>query len=162
MENIEKYFGGTGITLDKLKVAYPTINVDGTTYPIERWLKECALFDKLVVNESKVWIPYNVWEQGVVTEVVWDKVEFKHYGFATEETMDWWVSEPYCKVKLKDKEGEYFVYEMTFYKNWKRKTQMAHLTAQREKPKRKFLSAEDIAEFKKQEVIKNSQAKTNN
>jgi hypothetical protein len=152
---IEKYFGGTGITLDKLKKVMPTINVDGTTYQIEDWLKECEKFDKLVPNKSKVWIPYNVWKYNTVIEVVWDKYKFKTYSFP-EEMNDWWVSEPYCKVAHEN--GEYFVYEISFYKRWKRKTQMSHILEQEKKPKRKFFSSKEIAEFKKAEAIENSKA----
>jgi hypothetical protein len=160
MENkdLSKYFGGTGITLEKLKKVMPTINVDGTTYKIENWLRECLVFDALTVNKSKVWIPYNVWERGVVTEVVWQKFNFKNYSFATEETKDWWIYEPYLKVQREGHEGEYYVYEVTFYKTWPRKTQMKEL-ARRTGPKRKFLSQKAVAELKKQEAIANSQKK---
>jgi len=151
--NLEKYFGGTGITLEKLKEVMPTTNVDGTTYKIEDWLKECARFDALVPNVSKLWIPYDVWERGVVTEVVWQRHNLKHYN--TEDTKDWWVAEPYAKVLCEGHEGEYYVYEISFYKKWKRKTQMKHLIDQQKKPKRKFLSKSDIIELKKQEVITN-------
>ena len=151
------YFGGTGITLEKLKAVMPTINVDGTTYQIEDWLAECAVFKALVPNVSKLWIPYGVWERGVVTEVVWDKHTFSSYNNPTE-MQDWWVAEPYAKVQYRA-EGEYFVYEISFYKGWKRKTQMQHLMAQQQKPKRKFLSKEDIVELKKLEIITNSQKK---
>ncbi len=154
-----KYFGGTGITLEKLKAVKPTINVDGTTYPIEKWLKECAVFDALVPGKSLVWIPYNVWKRNLVVEIVWDRFNFKGYNFATNEMQDWWIAEPYCTVKNPDGEGEYNVYEISFYKRWKRKTQQNHLTKQQAKPKRKFLSKVDIAEFKRQEVITNSQNK---
>lgn len=156
-----KYFGGTGITLEKLKEIMPTINVDGTTYPIEKWLDECAVFDALVPGKSLVWIPYNVWERGTVTEVIWHQMEFKHYGFVTDESQDWWIAVPYCTVENpegKDK-GDYYVYEISFYKRWKRKTQEHHLTRQQAKPKRKFLSKADIADIKRQEVITNSQNK---
>ncbi len=152
---LEKYFGGTGITLEKLKEVMPTINIDGTSYKIEDWLKECIVFDKLVPNKSKAWIPYSVWEYNTVTEVIWDKYLFEGYSFP-EECKDWWVSTPHCKVQ--SIEREYNVYEISFYKNWKRKTQMKHLIEQSDKPKRKFLSSKDIAELKKQEAIVNSKS----
>jgi hypothetical protein len=155
----KQYFGGTGITLEKLKVVMPTINVDGTTYPIERWLDECAVFDALVPGKSLVWIPYGCWMQSTVTEVVQQRFNFKNYGFATEEMQDWWIAEPYCKVENPDGGGDYYVYEISFYKKWKRKTQMSQLIKQRQKPKRKFLSKSDIADIKRQEVITNSQSK---
>ncbi|SRR6266403_330129 len=158
MTGLEKYFGGTGITLEKLKEVMPTINVDGTSYKIENWLNECIKFDKLVPNKSKVWIPYSVWEYNIVSEVIWDKYQFEGYSFP-DECKDWWVSVPYCKVNGKNAEGVYNVYEISFYKNWKRKSQMKHLIVQSDKPKRKFLSSKDIAELKKQEVISNSNSK---
>ncbi len=157
MKELEKYFGGTGITLEKLKKIKPKINVDGTEYRIESWLKECIKFDKLVPNKSKVWVPYNVWNYLTVTKVVWDKYEFKNYSLATEETKDWWIAEPHCKVSHPD--GEYYVYEISFYNKWKRKTQMNHIIEQSKKPKRKFFSHKEIAELKKAEAIENSKAK---
>lgn len=158
MKNLEKYFGGTGITLDKLKAALPTIGVDGTNYKIESWLEECAKFDALEPNKSKLWIPYRVWERGIVTEVVQDRYEFKTYSFPAE-MQDWWVAVPYAKVKRDGYEGEYYVYEISFYKRWRRKTQMKHLIEQEAKPKRKFLSQKDIAEHKKREAIANRLSK---
>lgn len=157
MTDYSKYFGGTGITLEKLKAAMPTINVDGTTYRIEDWLRECARFDELVPGKDKLWIPYQVWERGTVTEVVWPRHEFKHYGH-TEETQDWWVAEPHAKVKRDGHEGEYLVYEITFYKNWRRKSQMKEIL-RKQGPKRKFLSQRDMADLKKQDAIDNSKRK---
>ena len=148
---MEKYFGGTGITLEKLKKVMPTMNVDGTTYKIEDWLKECAVFDALVPGKSKVWIPYNVWEQGIVSEVVQNRYNFGSYNWP-DEMKDWWVAEPMVKANFNS--IEWYVYVITFYKNWRRKSQMKHLTAQREKPKRKFLSQKDMADIKKQTANK--------
>ena len=156
---LEKYFGGTGISLEALKKVMPTIGVDGTTYQIEKWLEECAVFDSLVPGKSKVWIPYGgVMEYGTLVEVVWDKYQLKNYSYP-EGTEDWWVMEPHLKVSREGHEGEWYVYEVTFYKSWRRKSQMKHLEIQRAKPKRRFLSAADIAEIKKQEVIANSVGK---
>jgi hypothetical protein len=157
-----KYFGGTGITLQKLKAVKPTINVDGTEYNIETWLAECTIFDNLIPGKSKAWIPYNVWKQGTVASVVWNRYNFKDYGFTTEETQDWWIAIPYCMVENPDSEVDvYYVYEISFYKKWKRKTQQNHLTKQQQKPKGKFLSKNDIASIKRQEVITNSQNRKN-
>lgn len=150
----QKYFGGTGITLEALKKAKPTVNIDGTTYPIEEWLEECVKFDALRPGQDKLWIPYNVWERGVVKNVIWLKYNFKDYDWPVE-MQDWWFYKPYAEVIRNGHDGEYYVYEISFYKKWPRKTQMNHLSAQGQKPKRKFLSPGDIREIKKQEIIKN-------
>lgn len=141
---MKSYFGGTDITLDKIKQLMPTINVDGTEYKIENWLKECEVFDKLVINKSKVWIPYDVWERDFVKEVIWQKHNFKHYSFP-EYAEDWWVYVPYCITN-----SGYYIYEITFYKNWKRKTQMKELLKRKAEPKRKFLSRKELHEKNKQ------------
>lgn len=155
-----KYFGGTNITIDRLKEVMPTINVDGTTYKIEKWLEECAKFDALEPGKSKLWIPYGVWEQGTVTKVEWSRHEFKHYSH-TSETEDWWIAEPFAHVQRQGHEadGDYYVYEISFYKRWRRKTHMKHLIQQQAKPKRKFLSSQDIAAIKRDQVITNSKNK---
>lgn len=147
MEN-KQYFGGTDLTIDKLIEVYPTINVDGTTYKIENWLKECEVFDKLIPNKSTVWIPYNEWRTSTNFEVVWDK------EFFSNSNPDWFVYEPYLVV-----ENNWYVYEISFYKKWKRKTQMNHLIEQNQKPKRKFLSKKDISDIIKQEHINNRNEK---
>lgn len=152
MEN--KYFGGTNITLEKLKAIMPTINVDGTTYNIENWFAECDVFEKLVPNKSKVWVPYGGAEDwGILKEVVYDKYEFSNYSFP-DECNDWWVSVPYLIVELNG--INYYVYEISIYNRMvKRKSQIHELNRRRLEPKRKFLSKQDIIEFKKQEIINN-------
>lgn len=168
METNNKYFGGTDITLEKLKEVESTMFIDGSHYKIEDWLKECEIFDKLIPNVSKVFIPYGgTLDYGILVEVVWDKIfinpEKVKYFWEDEEvdlhpeTRDWWIYEPYLKVLYND--IEYFVYEISIYKGWKRKSQMKYLAEQALKPKRKFLSKKDIRELKKQEMISNSQNK---
>lgn len=156
-----QYFGGTGITLEKMKeVLGDRFNVDGTTYTIDRWLAECAVFDALIPGKSKIWVPYGGAEFfGELIAVEWDKHEFKGYSYSTPETEDWWIAEPYLRVKHETEDNEYYVYEVTFYKNIRRKSQAAHLTRQQAKPKRKFLTKQDIIDFKRQEVISNAQNK---
>lgn len=166
--NNNKYFGGTDITLEKLKEVESTMFIDGSHYKIEDWLKECEIFDKLIPNVSKVFIPYGgTLDYGVLVEVVWEKYYInpeKRKCFWKEdevdlhpETRDWWISEPYLKVLYND--IEYYVYEISIYKSWKRKSQMKYLAEQALKPKRKFLSKKDIRELKKQEMISNSRNK---
>lgn len=167
--NINKYFGGTDICLEKLKELHPDMYIDGTTYQLEDWLKECEVFDKLIPDVSKVFIPYGgTLDYGILVEVVWNKLyinpEKVKYFWEDDieedlypETRDWWIYEPYLKVRYN--ELEWYVYEVTYYKSWKRKSQMKYLAEQALKPKRKFLSKEDIREIKKQEMISNSQNK---
>jgi len=155
MESKKPYFGGAGITYDKLVKLMETINVDGTTYKFENWLKEVEVFENLIPGKSLVWIPYGGAEcYGVLSEVVWCKYEIKHYSFRTEETMDWWFYEPYLIVKL-DEEHVYYVYEYTYYKKIKHKVRSAYATKAM-KEKRKFLSAKDISEIKRNTAIENS------
>ncbi len=152
---MREYFGGTGITLEKLKTILPKHNVDGTNYPIENWLKECALFNRLIEGKSPVYVPYSgAQDFGILHRVVWDKYEFKDYGFVTEETKDWWIAEPYLEVRLGG--GIWYVYEVTFYKSWKRKTQLNHIDRVRKRGKGKFLDRRDIAVINRMAVIENS------
>lgn len=151
---MKEYFGGTNITLEKLVELMPTINVDGTTYKLENWFKECEVFEKLITGKSKVWIPYGGAEYyGTLKEVVWVKYNFSAY-YDGDEYKDWWVYEPYLIV------DEYFVYEVSFYKrNVKRKSQIPELNRRRLEPKRKFLSRQDIINLKRDEIIDNRKRK---
>jgi hypothetical protein len=155
MENkLSEYFGGTGITLEKLKQVMPTINVDGTTYKLEDWFKECDIFKKLTPGKSKVWVPYGGAEYyDTLKEVVWCKYNFKHY-FEQDEYKDWWIYIPYLIV------GDYYVYEVSFYKKYvKRKSQIRELNRRKLEPKRKFLSYKDIEILKRDEIINNRKRK---
>jgi hypothetical protein len=159
MKTETEFFGGTGITLEKLSDTLGKMNVDGTYYTVQKWLKECKVFDSLIPNKSKVWIPYSLWEQGMVVEVIWEKYNFCNYSFPIEMN-DWWIYIPYCKVQHAT--GTWFVYEITYYiKNVRRKTQIKELIRRKSEPARKFLSKLDIAEFKKNEAIANSKRKRN-
>lgn len=152
-----EFFGGTGITLDKLKHIKPKINVDGTTYHIEDWLKECELFSRLEVGKTPIYVPYSgAQDYGILHEVVWDRYEFKHFGISEKypETKDWWIAEPYLKVRFAG--GLWYVYEVTFYKKWRRKTQLNHIDRVRARGKGKFLNRQDIIALKRTEVIENS------
>lgn len=158
IENPAKpFFGGTGATLEKLKSILKTINVDGTTYKIENWLKEVEVIAGLILNKDKIWIPYGGAEfYGTLKEVVWDKYKFKGYGISTRfpETIDWWCYEPHMIVTGPN-EVDYYVYEYTFYKEIKNKVRDA-IVRKNQKPKRKFLSQLDISKLKKSEMIDNS------
>lgn len=156
---IGKYFGGTGITLEKLKEICPTVNVDGTTYKIENWLKECEVFDKLIPNVSKVWVPYGGAEEyGILRNIVWTKLQLGDYDFP-ENSKDWWIYEPHLEVELNG--VIWYVYEVTFYKTWvKRKSQIKELRRRQLEPKRKFLSRKDLINLKIQEAIENRKLKS--
>lgn len=157
--NMKPYFGGTGITLGKLKAIMPTHGIDGTQYKIENWLKECELFDNLKPG-AKVWVPYGgAQEFGVLKEVVWkQRFNFKHYtAYNTEETKDWYIEEPYLLVELNGL--TYHVYEISFYKKWKRKTQLNHIDRVRARGKQKFISRKEIGKLKQQEAIDNRNRK---
>lgn len=145
-------FDGTNITIDKLKSIIPTINIDGTIYPIEDWIKEAEIIINLPIG-SQVWIPYNKMEYGKLKETIYEKRKFKDYSYCTQETKDWWILEPYMIVESLDGD-EYYVYEYTFYKNIKHKVRYALAVKQR-KPKRKFLTRQEIVEFKKKAAINN-------
>lgn len=162
-----EFFGGTGITFEKLKKVMPTVNIDGTTYKIEDWLKECALFNRLVPGKTPVWVPYGgAQDFGILESVVWDKYEFKHYIDETGklkghpiECKDWWFSEPYLRVRFAG--GVWYVYEISYYKKIRRKTQLNHLDRIRARGKGKFLDKRDIAALKRMESIENSIRKRN-
>ena len=156
--NKKQYFGGTGITLEKLKKICPTINVDGTTYKIEEWLKECEVFDTLIVNKSKIWVPYSGAEEyGVLRKITRNIRSFSFFS-PKEELKDWWVSEPYLEVELNGL--NWYVYEVSIYKKWvKRKSQLKELNRRSLEPKRKFLSYKDINNLKKIEAIENRKLK---
>ena len=143
------YFGGKGATLEEFKKMRTTLNIDGTTYKIEDWLQECAAIDKLEPGKTPVYVPYGGAEEyGVLVRVEWDKREYDN---------GWWVYEPVLIVLLND--INWYVYEYTFYKNWRRKTQRKHLRIVKQRPKGKFLSKKDIAELKRNEAIENSKKK---
>jgi len=149
-------FGGTGITIEKLKSIKPTNNVDGTTYKIEAWIKEAELICSLPID-TKVWIPYNKMEYGKLKEIVMQKFRFEGYSFCTPDTIDWWILEPYMNVE--DSEGNiWFVYEYSFYKRMKCKVREA-LAIKQSKPKRKFISSKELAETKRKEAINNRNLK---
>lgn len=153
----EPYFGGTEATLERFKSILKTVNVDGTRYKIENWLKEVEIIAGLIPGKDKVWIPYNGAEfYGILKEVVWDKHKFRNYSISLNfpETMDWWYYEPYMIVTGPN-EIEYYVYEYSFYKKIKNKVRDAIVRRNR-KLKRKFLSQSDIALLKRTEMIANS------
>lgn len=150
----KEYFGGTNITLDRLKEIYKKHSMDGTEVPIEKYIKELSIIDNLIAGKSKVWIPYGVNNYGILNHVEWDKHEYKHY-YITEETKDWWIMDVCMMVDYFNQDGsinQYCVYEYTFYnkekvRNWMRRGF---------KSKGKFLSKKAISEIKKGEAIQNS------
>ena len=167
---MKPYFGGTGISLEKLCKILPNWNIDGTRYKMEDWLAECAVLETLIEGKSEIWIPYGSAERfGILRRVVWDKINFKGYGFSTEETEDWWFYEPYMEVEyykegdtIENPENCYYVYEYTFYKKQKHKVQRAYLQKVKRAIKGKFLSLKDIADIKKKAAIENSVTKRSN
>lgn len=114
------YYGGTGITLEKLKEKlHNTINVDGTSYSLDTWLKECAVFEGLIPGKSKVWIPYGgMMKHGKLNRIEWVKFTLEGTGYADAESHDWWIYEPILIVDGVSSTGEnyeYYVYEYTLY-----------------------------------------------
>ena len=110
------YYGGTGITEEKLISKLETCYVSGTHYPVKTWLKECAVIESLTPGVSKVWIPYGGTEKhGTLKEIEWNKVQIKGYLKPDDEGQDWWYYEPILVVVAPDNGYEYFVYEYSAY-----------------------------------------------
>lgn len=115
MKDYSNYMGGTNISLERLKELGVTASIDGTTYPIENWFKEIEIFESLEIGKSKVFVPYGGTEKhGTLVGIEWDKHIFKDYNH-TDETEDWWFFEPVLLVKVEGKEGNFFVYEYSYY-----------------------------------------------
>lgn len=117
MQTKKPYFGGTGATLEKFCIIHQKIGVDGTNYKSENWFKEISVFESLKPGD-KVWIPYGGTQKyGKFKRIEWATRQFKHYGYCTPETQDWWYYEPYLIVEYNG--NEYYVYEYSFYcENW--------------------------------------------
>ncbi len=114
MERFYNYMGGTNISLDGLVSIWGSLNVDGASYPMVEWFKEIEVFETLIPDESKVFIPYGGCEKhGIFKRIEWNRIKIKNYSMCTEQTEDWWFFEPHLVVEL---DGvEWFVYEYSAY-----------------------------------------------
>lgn len=161
-EVLSKHFGGKGITLEKLLKILPKYGVDGTNYSTRTWLADVATINTLLPGKSPVYIPYGGAQVfGVLKEVIWDKYEFKVHIDNTD--VWWWIHEPHMLVDvvIDGEERCYNVYEYTFYKNLKRKTQWKHIDNVGKRGKQKFYSRKEMSALKKQHDIVNSINKRN-
>lgn len=126
MENYSNYMGGTNISLEGLKKYFPMVNIDGTRMAIDDWFKEIKVFETLIPNVSKVYIPYgNVEKHGTFIRIEWDKFELKDYLDVNEENEDWWFFKPVLIVEYGAlTKNEYYIYEYSFYEE---NTELIHV-----------------------------------
>lgn len=124
MKDFSNYMGGTNISFEGLKKYYPTFHMDGTNMELEDYFNELVVFDSLVPDETKVFIPYGgvTNKHGIFKRVVWEKHNLCDYGDENEETDDWWFFDPYLIVELDG--HEYYVYE---YSYWDENKEVIHI-----------------------------------
>jgi hypothetical protein len=124
MKDYSNYMGGTNVSFEGLNKYYKTFSMDGTNMKLADYFNELEVFDSLVPDVSKVYIPYGgvTDKHGILKRVVWDKYHLCDYGHANEENDDWWFFEPYLIVELDG--HEYNVYE---YSYWDENKEVIHI-----------------------------------
>lgn len=132
MEKYSNYMGGTNISLQGLKKCFPMVNVDGSRIGIEEWFKEIEIFETLIPNTSKVYIPYGgVEKHGTFLRIEWEKFEITQYIETTEENEDWWFYRPVLIVEYGVlSKTEYIIYEYSFYEENSELVHINHIIPQ--------------------------------
>ncbi len=115
MSDYSNFMGGTNISFEGLNKYYDTFSMDGTNMKLKDYFNELEVFDSLVPDVSKVFVPYGgeTSKHGILKRVVWDKHNVCDYGYANEENEDWWFFDPYLVVEFNG--SEYNVYEYSYY-----------------------------------------------
>jgi hypothetical protein len=124
MKDYSNYMGGTNISFEGLNKYYDTFSMDGTNMKLADYFNELEVFDSLIPDVSKVFVPYGgvTDKHGILKRVVWDKYCLCDYGHANEENDDWWFFEPYLIVELDG--SEYNIYE---YSYWDENKEVIHI-----------------------------------
>lgn len=124
MKDFSNYMGGTNISFEGLNKYYKTFSMDGTNMKLEDYFNELIVFDNLIPNVSKVFVPYGgvTDKHGILKRVEWEKHNVCDYGYANAENDDWWFFNPFLVVEL---DGiDYYVYE---YSYWDENKEVVHI-----------------------------------